>query len=169
MRVMFPWRSVFSSGTTSANLTSPAKSVATSLVAFSVVFRAVRPPAAISARISLALTCWPSWTIIVVPWAILCFSVFFPLPSTIIWPVFSTMKASSPWRVRKGRTRRDLENLTTPLIPARIIPAASAVNTPPVWNVRMVNWVPGSPILWAAIIPTASPRLTLWPWAKLQP
>ena len=32
--------------------------------------------------------------------------------------------------------------------------------TPPVWNVRMVSWVPGSPMDWAAITPTAVPRST---------
>ena len=31
---------------------------------------------------------------------------------------------------------------------------------PPMWKVRMVSWVPGSPIDWAAITPTASPILT---------
>ena len=29
--------------------------------------------------------------------------------------------------------------------------------TPPVWNVRMVSCVPGSPMDWAAMMPTASP------------
>ena len=33
--------------------------------------------------------------------------------------------------------------------------------TPPVWKVRMVSWVPGSPIDWAAMIPTASPISTI--------
>ena len=28
------------------------------------------------------------------------------------------------------------------------------------WKVRIVSWVPGSPIDWAAITPTASPELT---------
>ncbi len=31
---------------------------------------------------------------------------------------------------------------------------------PPMWNVRMVSWVPGSPIDCAAMTPTASPMLT---------
>ena len=31
---------------------------------------------------------------------------------------------------------------------------------PPMWKVRMVSWVPGSPIDWAAMTPTASPTLT---------
>ena len=41
--------------------------------------------------------------------------------------------------------------------------------TPPVWKVRMVSWVPGSPIDWAAMMPTASPMSTLWPVAMLRP
>src|SRR5215469_3521192 len=35
--------------------------------------------------------------------------------------------------------------------------------TPPVWNVRMVSCVPGSPIDWAAMMPTASPMSTVGP------
>ncbi len=38
----------------------------------------------------------------------------------------------------------------------------SAPATPPVWNVRIVSCVPGSPIDWAAMMPTASPI-----WASL--
>ena len=39
-----------------------------------------------------------------------------------------------------------------------ILPRAAA---PPMWNVRIVSWVPGSPIDWLAMIPIASPMLTL--------
>ena len=39
-----------------------------------------------------------------------------------------------------------------------ILPRAAA---PPMWNVRIVSCVPGSPIDWAAMMPTASPMLTL--------
>ena len=45
----------------------------------------------------------------------------------------------------------------------------SAPATPPVWNVRMVSWVPGSPIDWAAIVPTASPISLISPVAIDQP
>ena len=45
----------------------------------------------------------------------------------------------------------------------------SAPATPPVWNVRIVNCVPGSPIDWAAIIPTASPTSTNLPLAIERP
>ena len=41
--------------------------------------------------------------------------------------------------------------------------------TPPVWNVRMVSCVPGSPIDWAAMMPTASPEPTISPVARLRP
>ena len=37
------------------------------------------------------------------------------------------------------------------------------VATPPMWKVRIVSWVPGSPIDWAAMIPTAMPGSTSWP------
>ena len=40
---------------------------------------------------------------------------------------------------------------------------------PPIWKVRMVNCVPGSPIDWAAITPTASPTLTGVPRARSRP
>ena len=41
--------------------------------------------------------------------------------------------------------------------------------TPPVWKVRMVSWVPGSPIDWAAMMPTASPTSTRLPVASERP
>ena len=36
-------------------------------------------------------------------------------------------------------------------------------------KVRMVSWVPGSPMDWAAMIPTASPAPTGSPMARLMP
>ena len=41
--------------------------------------------------------------------------------------------------------------------------------TPPVWNVRMVSCVPGSPIDCAAMMPTASPTPTASPLARFRP
>jgi hypothetical protein len=40
---------------------------------------------------------------------------------------------------------------------------------PPMWNVRIVSWVPGSPIDWAAMMPTASPRSASMPRARSMP
>ena len=40
---------------------------------------------------------------------------------------------------------------------------------PPTWNVLSVSWVPGSPIDWAAITPTASPIWTIFPVARFLP
>ena len=45
----------------------------------------------------------------------------------------------------------------------------SAPATPPVWNVRMVSCVPGSPIDWAAMMPTASPICAVLPVAIARP
>jgi len=38
---------------------------------------------------------------------------------------------------------------------------------PPMWNVRIVNCVPGSPMDWAAMMPTASPSLARLPGGKV--
>ena len=40
---------------------------------------------------------------------------------------------------------------------------------PPMWKVRIVSCVPGSPIDWAAMTPTASPMLTGVPRARSRP
>ena len=45
----------------------------------------------------------------------------------------------------------------------------SAPATPPVWNVRMVSCVPGSPIDCAAMMPTASPMMASLPEAIERP
>ena len=45
----------------------------------------------------------------------------------------------------------------------------SSPATPPVWNVRMVSCVPGSPIDWAAMMPIASPWSTSLPVASIVP
>ena len=45
----------------------------------------------------------------------------------------------------------------------------SSPATPPVWNVRMVSWVPGSPMDWAAMMPTAVPMFTGRDVARSQP
>ena len=49
--------------------------------------------------------------------------------------------------------------------PVRFWPCA----TPPMWKVRMVNWVPGSPMDCAAMMPTASPVSTAAPVAMSVP
>ena len=47
--------------------------------------------------------------------------------------------------------------------------AISRAAVPPMWKVRMVSWVPGSPMDWAAMMPTVSPTLTRWPRARSRP
>ena len=46
---------------------------------------------------------------------------------------------------------------------------SSADATPPVWKVRIVSCVPGSPIDCAAMMPTASPMSTSLPVASERP
>ena len=46
---------------------------------------------------------------------------------------------------------------------------SAAEATPPVWNVRIVSCVPGSPIDCAAMMPTATPRSTSRPVASDRP
>ena len=46
---------------------------------------------------------------------------------------------------------------------------AVADAVPPMWNVRMVSWVPGSPMDWAAMTPTAMPISTSLPVARSRP
>ena len=46
---------------------------------------------------------------------------------------------------------------------------ALAPAMPPVWKVRIVSWVPGSPMDWAAITPTASPISMARPVASEMP
>ena len=48
-------------------------------------------------------------------------------------------------------------------------PAMSRPATPPVWKVRIVSCVPGSPMDWAAMTPTASPSSMLLPVASDRP
>ncbi len=55
-------------------------------------------------------------------------------------------------------------NLTVNLFSSEMLPAI-----PPTWKVRSVNCVPGSPMDCAATTPTASPRCTILPVAKLRP
>ena len=48
-------------------------------------------------------------------------------------------------------------------------PPVMSSPTPPWWKVRMVSCVPGSPIDWAATMPTASPMSTSLPVAIERP
>jgi hypothetical protein len=69
-----------------------------------------------------------------------------------------------PLTVRKSSMVTFPSNFAVNLFSSEIFPA-----TPPTWNVRNVNCVPGSPIDCAAITPTASPICTLLRVDKLCP
>ena len=70
-----------------------------------------------------------------------------------------------------------MESLTTLRLTILILPSwlaskndvSATCAAPPMWNVRMVSWVPGSPIDCAAMTPTASPEFTGVPRARSRP
>ncbi len=61
------------------------------------------------------------------------------------------------------------EKRKTPSLVASKNDCSATWAAPPMWKVRMVSWVPGSPIDWAAMTPTASPMLTVVPRARSRP
>ena len=85
-----------------------------------------------------------------------------------IWMVpvlLSTMLAPSA-----VSTRRRPRYFTMPLARTRISGVLKPpVATPPMWNVRMVSCVPGSPMDWAAMMPTESPIFATLLVAGLMP
>ena len=63
-----------------------------------------------------------------------------------------------------------LANFTVPALRfSRLDCSARRVAAPPMWKVRIVSWVPGSPMDCAAMTPTASPMVTLRPRARSRP
>ena len=61
-------------------------------------------------------------------------------------------------------------NFTVPSYLACILSSSEDLEAaPPIWKVLIVSWVPGSPIDWAATIPTASPGSTRFPLPKSLP
>jgi len=61
-------------------------------------------------------------------------------------------------------------NRTLPRCLISMVDCTSArLTAPPMWNVRMVSWVPGSPMDWAAMTPTASPISTMLPVPRFRP
>ena len=67
-------------------------------------------------------------------------------------------KTIVPWFVRYKTVFNTSGKINFPENGAITCFNVSPVKIPPVWNVRIVNCVPGSPIDCAAIIPTASPN-----------
>ena len=74
------------------------------------------------------------------------------------------------WLPSKDCTERKSWNRTVPSFFTLMMGCLNVwLAVPPTWNVRMVNCVPGSPMLCAAMMPTASPSLTILPVARLRP
>ena len=67
-------------------------------------------------------------------------------------------RSRSPWSLMTALMR---SSLTVPAFLALIsLSPTSRLTTPPMWKVRIVSCVPGSPIDWAAMMPTAMPSST---------
>ena len=111
--------------------------------------------------------CWPSSTVMMAPSGTSYFSSSRPFGSRI-W--------ISPLRDRAIGFPSSLTTMFRPTnltLPSRFdltsFSSTARVATPPMWNVRIVSWVPGSPIDWAAMMPTAMPPSTIWPVARSMP
>ena len=82
----------------------------------------------------------------------------------------STARPSTTRRCLLSRTRVPLSSCIVPsMVDSMLERSADCCAAPPMWKVRMVSWVPGSPMLCAAITPTASPMLTGVPRARSRP
>ena len=89
---------------------------------------------------------------------------------------FASSTASSPeretatWVESLRATRRTFRSRTLPSnLMVTLSSTTSAEAAPPMWKVRMVSWVPGSPMDWAATTPTDSPWFTISPRARSRP
>ena len=113
------------------------------------------------------VTIWPSSTFISAPSGTSYFSSSRPLGSRI-W--ISPLRDRAIFLPSSLTTRLMPTYLT---LPSRLalssFSSTPRVATPPMWKVRMVSWVPGSPIDCAAMIPTAMPGSTSWPVARSMP
>ena len=78
---------------------------------------------------------------------------------------FITTRSPLPLTVVTGSMKR-----TVPLfLASRRDCSETRDAVPPMWKVRMVSWVPGSPMDCAAMTPVASPSSTRRPEARLRP
>ena len=75
----------------------------------------------------------------------------------------TTKSPSGAWTVMPPTIR------ATPSLPVSKNDCSATWAVPPMWKVRMVSWVPGSPMDWAAMTPTASPTTMGLPVASDMP
>ena len=84
--------------------------------------------------------------------------------------MISPFRASTTFLPSLLTTLRMRAKRTRPARRVRIsFSSTSREAVPPMWNVRIVSCVPGSPMLWAAMIPTASPSSTSAPVERSMP
>ena len=96
-----------------------------------------------------------------------CVARSLPASSTITTAMLRPMTISSPSELRTTLRLRDLR--PCPRRSTSMNDCSATCAAPPMWKVRMVSCVPGSPIDCAAMTPTASPMLTGVPRARSRP
>ena len=89
------------------------------------------------------------------------------MPST--WTTTCMLRFMAIRSPETPRTVEPMANLIVPSLVASKKDCSATWAVPPMWKVRMVNWVPGSPMDWAAMTPTASPMFTRVPRARSRP
>ena len=91
-----------------------------------------------------------------------------PCSSTTVIVVPWLRTTTSPFSLTT--LRMSSENRTTPAASVTwSVEVALVEAVPPTWKVRIVSWVPGSPMDCAAMMPTAAPIWTGFPVARSRP
>ena len=104
----------------------------------------------------------------VAPYGTLYCSVIFPWESVIVHIVFLETTTCSLSLLATVFISSEKDTIPAPLL--KIALSSDELDAaPPIWNVLIVNCVPGSPIDWAATTPTASPLWTKCPLARSLP
>ena len=119
-----------------------------------------------SARRAPRLIWSPSSTLSRAPYCTRCTARSAPLLSTTTIATLRAIAIRSPLELRA--TLR-LRIFTAPSKFDSMNDWSASCAAPPMWKVRIVSCVPGSPIDWAAMTPTASPMLTGVPRARSRP
>ena len=108
----------------------------------------------------------PSSTLRRAPYCTRCTARSAPVRSTMTTATLRAIAIRSPLELR---ARLRLRIFTSPSKFDSMNDWSASCAAPPMWKVRMVSWVPGSPIDCAAMTPTASPILTGVPRARSRP
>jgi len=91
--------------------------------------------------------------------SIILISLVLDITILLLFPSLSFTLTTFKSSISATPSNFEIRELSSEIFPA----------TPPTWKVLKVNWVPGSPIDWAATTPTASPIWTNLPVERFLP